>query len=71
MPRRDFHSFRHTLANELKQQGVAEAQVAALIGHSKGGITFERYGKPYTPPVLADMMTRLDYSAILDKVKPY
>ena len=70
-PRKDFHSFRHTFANTLKQEGVDEGQVAALIGHSKGGITFERYGKPYVPAFLVDVITRLDYDDALTAVKAY
>jgi len=70
-PRKDFHSFRHTFVNTLKQQGVDESKVAALIGHNQGGITFERYGKPYVPTALVDVIQSLGYDAALAVVKPY
>jgi integrase len=70
-PRKDFHSFRHTFVNTFKQQGVDEGHVAALIGHSKGGITFERYGKPYVPAFLVDVIKRLSYDDALTAVKPF
>ena len=70
-PRKDFHSFRHTFANTLKQQGIEEVQVAALIGHSKGGITFERYGKPFLPAFLANVIETLHYDAALTAVRPF
>lgn len=50
--KKDFHSFRHTLADHLKQKGVTEALVAGLLGHQAGGITFGRYGKDYRPETL-------------------
>ncbi|MBT3438305.1 MAG: tyrosine-type recombinase/integrase [Oceanospirillaceae bacterium] len=49
--KKDFHSFRHTLADDLKQRGVAESLIAGILGHSTGGITFGHYGKDYTPAV--------------------
>lgn len=50
--KKDFHSFRHTVADHLKQQDVSEALVAGLLGHQSQGITFSRYGKDYRPEVL-------------------
>jgi hypothetical protein len=46
-------------------------QVAALIGHSKGGISLERYGKPFAPAVLAKVITQLNYDAVLEHVRPF
>lgn len=54
--KKDFHSFRHTLADHLKQKGVAESLVGGLLGHQAGGITFNRYGKDFRPDVLAPVM---------------
>ncbi|PWB31474.1 hypothetical protein DCO48_16705 [Pseudomonas sp. SDI] len=51
--KKDFHSFRHTLADHLKQKGVAESLVGGLLGHQAGGITFNRYGKDFKPGILA------------------
>jgi len=59
--KKDFHSFRHTLADDLKQRGVAESLIAGILGHSTGGITFGRYGKDYTPEVLAPVIDMLDW----------
>ncbi|EPS7433820.1 MULTISPECIES: site-specific integrase [Enterobacteriaceae] len=40
-----FHSFRHTVATQLKQQGVELAYAQAIMGHSSGSITYDRYAK--------------------------
>jgi len=67
--KKDFHSFRHTLADDLKQRGVAESLIAGILGHSTGGITFGRYGKDYTPEVLAPIIDMLDWD--LPQVSSY
>lgn len=40
-----FHSFRHTVATQLKQHGVELAYAQAVMGHSSGSITYDRYAK--------------------------
>jgi integrase len=60
-PLKVFHSFRHTVANTLKQAGVAEGVIAEILGHANHSITTGRYGKRYRPAVLLEALTRLDY----------
>lgn len=50
--KKDFHSFRHTFADHLKQKGAPESLVGGLLGHQSEGITFGRYGKDFRPEVL-------------------
>jgi integrase len=57
-PRKVFHSFRHTLANALKQAGVAEALIAEILGHASTSITMGRYGKRFTPSVLLSALEK-------------
>ena len=59
--RRDFHSFRHTVADHLKQLGVAESVIGGILGHQTGGITFSRYGKDYMPETLASAVEMLEF----------
>lgn len=40
-----FHSFRHTVATQLKQHGVELAYAQAIMGHCSGSITYDRYAK--------------------------
>ncbi len=60
-PKRVFHSFRHSLANGLKQAGVQETLIAGILGHSIGSVTNERYGKRFEPKPLLAALTHLDY----------
>lgn len=61
---KDFHSFRHTIADHLKQKGISEALVGGLLGHQTGGITFSRYGKDFRPEVLAPVVEAVDFDAL-------
>lgn len=56
-----FHSFRHTVADTLKQAGVAEGVIAEILGHSNDSITTGRYGKRFRPQVLLDALLKLNY----------
>ncbi|WP_321495106.1 site-specific integrase [uncultured Desulfobacter sp.] len=47
-----FHSFRHTLTDNLKQQLITETLIDELTGHALQGETMGRYGKRYTVEVL-------------------
>jgi len=62
-PKRVFHSFRHTLANTLKQAGVQEIVIAEILGHANESETSGRYGKKYEPKVLLEALLKLDYGS--------
>lgn len=66
----DFHSFRHTVATELKNALVDHKVASSLLGHSLNNITYDRYGKGYNIEILAQAINALDVSA-LNKVLPY
>ncbi|MDO9067827.1 MAG: site-specific integrase [Deltaproteobacteria bacterium] len=60
-PKRCFHSFRHTVADTLKQQGCNEAVIAEILGHRNESITMGRYGKRYHPKILLDALCQLNF----------
>ena len=68
-PKRVFHSFRHCLADRLKQAGIQETLIAEILGHSIESVTMGRYGKRYQPKVLLDALVKLDYEIDID-IKP-
>lgn len=70
-PKKDFHSFRTTLINELKQKGHPEAQVAAIVGHATEGLTYSTYGKAYVPSVLTSVLADFDFATALVSVRPW
>lgn len=43
-PRKTFHSFRHTLIDDLRDAGVQDSLIKRLAGHEDGSVTFSIYG---------------------------
>lgn len=68
-PKRVFHSFRHSLADRLKQAGVQETLIAEILGHSIESVTMGRYGKRYQPKVLLEALMQLDYGVDIPEWK--
>jgi len=58
-----FHSFRHTVIDQLKQAGVTKEKIAALVGHEDESTTFGRYGKDFVPTVMTNVVESLDHAA--------
>jgi len=58
----DFHSFRHTFINTLKQLQVNPDLIRELDGHKTGDMTMDRYGKAFGARLLMnDAISRFDY----------
>ncbi len=65
-----FHSFRHTLSDNLKQQLITETLIDELTGHAIQGETLGRYGKRYSVKVLYnEAILKLDYGIDLEHLK--
>jgi integrase len=56
-----FHSFRHTLATELKNLLLPTEVISEILGHSVYNISTGRYGKRYKPAILLAALERLPY----------
>ncbi len=68
--KKDFHSFRHTFINALKQARVDTEMLAQVVGHETGSITLERYGKKYGPALLLEeVVKKLHYDVDLSHLK--
>ncbi|MGR5173770.1 tyrosine-type recombinase/integrase [Vibrio owensii] len=52
----DFHSFRHTFANDLKQELTPHLITAQLLGHNNQSVTYDRYGKDLNIKILKDSL---------------
>ncbi|MFZ2959238.1 MAG: site-specific integrase [Candidatus Ozemobacteraceae bacterium] len=62
-PKRVFHSFRHNVANQLKQAEVASAAISEILGHSVESVSLGRYGKRFQPDVLMNAIRQIQYPA--------
>ncbi|WP_420907626.1 tyrosine-type recombinase/integrase [Pectobacterium brasiliense] len=64
-----FHSFRHTVATQLKQHGVELAYAQAIMGHSSGSITYDRYAKEVEVDRLIGVMAEVLTEGPLSKAQ--
>jgi integrase len=66
-----FHSFRHTLINQLKQSGADPQYVKEFVGHQTGkDITWDLYGKSFRPATLMEkVVLKLNYPIDLSHLK--
>jgi integrase len=62
-----FHSFRHTVADRLKQADVPGEKIAELVGHENSSITTGRYGKRYRPAALLETVKMLSFPVPLHR----
>ena len=68
--KKDFHSFRHTFTNALKQNREVEpVLISELVGHHVDSMTMGRYGKRYNPQVLYDAVKALRYNVDLSHLR--
>ncbi|HJV66818.1 MAG TPA: site-specific integrase [Geomonas sp.] len=65
----NFHSFRHTFINELKQKRADERILVEIAGHSNKSMTFGRYGKPYGFKEKQAVVNMLDYPVNVEALK--
>ncbi|MGR5321152.1 site-specific integrase [Vibrio sp. DNB22_19_1] len=66
----DFHSFRHTVATELKNALVPHEVATSLLGHLLNNITYDRYGKEHNLVLLKKAINAIPTES-LKKVKPF
>ncbi|EKN6094566.1 TPA: tyrosine-type recombinase/integrase [Yersinia enterocolitica] len=61
-----FHSLRHTVATQLKQHGIELAYAQAIMGHSSGSITYDRYAKEVEVDRLAEILINIYKGTCID-----
>jgi len=61
--RKTFHSFRHTLIDDLRDAGVQDSLIKRIAGHEDGAVTFSVYGSRSPLKAMAEALNhiRLEY----------
>ncbi|MBJ6752702.1 tyrosine-type recombinase/integrase [Geomonas anaerohicana] len=59
-----FHSFRHTVADRLKQNDVDGVLIAEVLGHEVPSISLARYGKHYSINKKCTALSHLKYGIV-------
>lgn len=65
----NFHSFRHTFINELKQKRADERILVEMAGHSNKSMILGRYGKPYGLIEKQEVVNMLQYPVDVEALK--
>lgn len=62
-PKKTFHSFRHTMIDDLREAGVQDSLIKRIAGHEDSAVTFGVYGSrtPIKAMVEAIQHLKLDY----------
>lgn len=67
---KDFHSYRHTFINTLKQLDANPMMLEEIVGHEHGSMTHDRYGKAYNPKILKEkVIDKLQYEIDLNHLR--
>ena len=57
--RRTFHSFRHTLIDNLRDAGVQDSLIKRIVGHEDGSVTFSVYGSRSPLKAMIEAMSQV------------
>lgn len=60
----DFHSFRHTVATQLKRAGVSHVEAGEILGHTQNNITYDRYAKNFSVQQTYNCINLIDSSVV-------
>ncbi|MEZ8883308.1 site-specific integrase [Vibrio sp. 10N.222.54.F6] len=66
----DFHSFRHTVATQLKNAEVSAIVAGELLGHMQNNITYDRYGKSINLSTMSQAVELINAS-VASNIAPY
>jgi integrase len=59
-PRKTFHSFRHTLIDDLREAGVQDSLIKRIAGHEDAAVTFSIYGSRSPLKAMAEALQRIE-----------
>jgi integrase len=58
-PKKTFHSFRHTLIDDLRDAGVQDSLIKRIAGHEDGAVTFSIYGSRSPLKAMLDALVQI------------
>ncbi|WP_288632808.1 site-specific integrase [Pseudomonas sp. UBA5666] len=64
-PRKTFHSFRHTLIDDLRDAGVQDSLIKRIAGHEDAAVTFSVYGSRSPLRAMAEALSQIRIGAIV------
>jgi integrase len=64
-PKKTFHSFRHTMIDDLRDAGVQDSLIKRIAGHEDSAVTFGVYGSRIPIKAMVEAIRHLNFE--LDK----
>lgn len=59
-PKKTFHSFRHTLIDDLRDAGVQDSLIKRIVGHEDSSVTFGIYGSRTPIKAMAEALRQIE-----------
>src|SRR5690606_41166105 len=66
-----FHSFRHTMRDELVEVEARSEHIKAILGHEQGDVTHGHYGSGFKPKTLNGSLQAVNFREELAKVRKW
>ncbi|KPN91821.1 site-specific integrase [Pseudomonas nunensis] len=60
-PKKTFHSFRHTMIDDLREAGVQDSLIKRIAGHEDSAVTFGVYGSRIPIKAMAEAILHLNF----------
>jgi len=60
-PKKTFHSFRHTMIDDLRDAGVQDSLIKRIAGHEDSAVTFGVYGSRIPIKAMAEAIQHLNF----------
>ncbi|MBV7552243.1 site-specific integrase [Pseudomonas sp. PDM28] len=60
-PKKTFHSFRHTMIDDLRDAGVQDSLIKRIAGHEDSAVTFGVYGSRIPIKAMVEAIQHLNY----------
>lgn len=58
--RKTFHSFRHTLIDDMRDAGVQDSLIKRIAGHEDGAVTFSIYSSRSPLKAMAEALSHIN-----------
>lgn len=69
-PKKTFHSFRHTMIDDLRDAGVQDSLIKRIAGHEDSAVTFGVYGSRIPIKAMAEALGHLSWTCPLQNRTP-
>ena len=63
-PEKSFHSFRHTMIDDLREAGLQDSLIKRIAGHEDSAVTFGLYGSRISIKATFEAIQNLSFELV-------